>query len=45
MLLIYLKLNPRRLFVGARNPERETPILSLCHGVFTEKFIFRHILR
>ena len=25
-------------------PERATPILGLCHGVFTDRFIFRHIL-
>ena len=29
---------------GAHNPERATPILGLCHGVFTDQFIFRHIL-
>ena len=29
---------------GAHNPERATPILGLCHGVFTDRFIFRHIL-
>ena len=26
------------------NRERATPILSLCHVVFTDRFIFRHIL-
>jgi len=26
------------------NPERATLILGLCHGVFTDQFIFRHIL-
>ena len=30
---------------GAHNPERVTPILSPCHGVFTDRFIFRHISR
>ena len=29
---------------GAHNPERTTPILGLCHGVYTDRFIFRHIL-
>ena len=29
---------------GAHNPERATPILGLCHGVFTDRFIFRQIL-
>ena len=29
---------------GARNPEGAVPILGLCHGVFTDQFIFRHIL-
>ena len=29
---------------GTHNPERATPILGLCHGVFTDQFIFRHIL-
>ena len=28
----------------AHNPEQATPILSLCHVVFTYRFIFRHIL-
>ena len=28
----------------AHDQERETPILGLCHGVFTDQFIFRHIL-
>ena len=29
---------------GAHNPERATPILGLCQGAFTDRFIFRHIL-
>ena len=29
---------------GSHNPERATPILDLCHGAFTDQFIFRHIL-
>ena len=29
---------------GARYPEGAVPILGLCHGVFTDQFIFRHIL-
>ena len=29
---------------GADNPQKATPILRLCHGVFTDRFIFRHIL-
>ena len=28
----------------AHYPERVTPILSLCHGVFTDQFIFRTVL-
>ena len=28
---------------GAHNPERETSILALCHGVFTNQFVFRYI--
>ena len=28
---------------GAHNPERTTPILSLCHGVFTDQSIFRQV--
>ena len=32
------------LQTGAHNPERATPILGLCHSVFTDRFIFRHIL-
>ena len=32
------------IITGAHNPERPTPILGLCHGVFTDRFIFRHIL-
>ena len=26
------------------NPEWATPILGLCHRIFTDQFIFRHIL-
>ena len=29
---------------GAHNPERVTPMLDLCHGVFTDQFIFTHIV-
>ena len=29
---------------GTHNTERATPILGLGHGVFTDQFIFRHIL-
>ena len=29
---------------GAHNPEWATPILGLCHGVFTDQFIIRHVL-
>ena len=29
---------------AAHNPERATPTLGLRHGVFTDQFIFRHIL-
>ena len=28
----------------AHNLERATPILGPCHGVFTDQFIFRHII-
>ena len=30
--------------VGAHYQKRATPILGLCHGIFTDLFIFRHIL-
>ena len=26
---------------GTHDPESPTPILGLCHGVFTDRFIFR----
>ena len=26
------------------NPEWATPVLGLCHRIFTDQFIFRHIL-
>ena len=29
---------------GAHNPELATPMLGLCHGVFMDQFIFRHIV-
>ena len=29
---------------GTHNPERATPILGLCHGVFADQFILWHIL-
>ena len=29
---------------GAHYTERATPILGLCHGVFTDQFILIHIL-
>ena len=29
---------------GAHNPEQATPMLDLCHGVFTDQFIFTHIV-
>ena len=41
---------PRRQFKdyyvisGAYNPGRATPILGLCHSIFTGRFMFRHIL-
>ena len=31
-------------FPGAHNPEQATPILGLCHGVFTDQYICRHVL-
>ena len=30
--------------VGAHYQQRATPILGLCHGIFTDLFIFGHIL-
>ena len=48
--ILVLQTNPLGVelffsYVGAHNPERATPILGLCHeGVFTDHFIFRHIL-
>ena len=32
------------MMTGAHNAERATPTLDLCHGVFTDQFIFRRIL-
>ena len=32
------------IHAAAHNPERATLKLGLCHGVFTDLFIFRHIL-
>ena len=34
----------KRRSQGIHKQERATPILGLCHGVFTHRFIFRHIL-
>ena len=31
----------QQAYTGAHYLERSTPILGLCHGVFTERFIFR----
>ena len=28
----------------AHNPERASPLVGLCHGLFTDQFIFRYIL-
>ena len=28
----------------AHNAERASPLLGLCHGLFTDQFIFRYIL-
>ena len=33
-------LQTLRLLLLAHNPERATPILGLCHGVFNDQFIF-----
>ena len=33
-----------KTLTGAHNPESATLVLGLCHGVFTDQFIFRHIL-
>ena len=42
----FVRPNMRALSqAGVHNPERANPILGLCHGVFTDRFIFRHILR
>ena len=32
------------VITGAHNLERATPILRLCHGVFTDQFILGHAL-
>ena len=32
------------VIAGAHNPEWATPIVGLCHGVFTDQFIIRHVL-
>ena len=32
------------VIAGAHNPEWATPIVGLCHGVFTDQFILWHIL-
>ena len=32
------------VIAGDHNPEWATPIVGLCHGGFTDQFIFRHIL-
>ena len=40
----YTHLNEDPTCTGAHNRERVTPIQSLCHGVFRDWFIFRHIL-
>ena len=31
----------QQAYTGGHYLERSTPILGLCHGVFTERFIFR----
>ena len=31
----------QQAYTGAHYLKRSTPILGLCHGVFTERFIFR----
>ena len=38
------RLGQIRVSSGAHNPERATPIQGLCHTVYTDQFIFRHIL-
>ena len=35
----------QQAYTGAHYLERSTPILGLCHGVFTERFIFRPSFR
>ena len=32
------------VITGTHKPERATPILGLCHGVFTDQFILGHAL-
>ena len=39
----FVTLNGRVKKAGAHYPERATPILSLCHGVFTDQFVFRTV--
>ena len=36
-------LSRQRVHAAAHNPERATLTLGLCHSVFTDQFIFRHI--
>ena len=35
----------QQAYTGAHYLKRSTPILGLCHGVFTERFIFRPSFR
>ena len=39
----YKRVTISRVEAGEHNPERATPILGLCHSVFTNWFIFRYI--
>ena len=42
--MLKTKLMVTKLKGGAHNLERANSILGLCHSVFTDQFIFRHIL-
>ena len=37
-------MSDKWLLTRTQNPEQATPILGLCHGVFTDRFILRYIL-
>lgn len=39
----YKTVHYKKCLSGAHNPEQATPILGLCHGIFTDWFIFRSL--